>query len=103
MDYTKEIDPSPSPTGSATNSAAPTHIDRDAGAGLTQWHAPMMQQIAPDSTLMTPNPVQIPLMDTGEFNTIPQMILDQHFMNMDRVITFDDGSMFAAEMDNGAW
>ena len=103
MDYTKEIDHSPSLTGRATNTVAPPRIDRDASASLTQWQAPMIQQVAPDMNLIAPNPVQMPLMDTGEFNTIPQMILDQHFMNMDRVITFDDGSMFAAEMENGAW
>jgi hypothetical protein len=103
MDYTKEIDHSSSSTGRATTTAVPPHIDRDAGVGLTQWKASTMQQVAPDINLMTPNPVHIPLMDTGEFNTIPQMILDQHFMNMDRVITFDDGSMFATEMENGTW
>ncbi|ORY67110.1 uncharacterized protein BCR38DRAFT_426110 [Pseudomassariella vexata] len=41
--------------------------------------------------------------DTGEFNTIPQMMLDQHFMHMDRIITFDDGSMFAANLEGSVW
>ncbi|RYP66645.1 hypothetical protein DL769_005977 [Monosporascus sp. CRB-8-3] len=38
-----------------------------------------------------------------DFNSISQAMLDQQFMNLDRVIAFEDGSMFAAEMDGGSW
>jgi hypothetical protein len=38
-----------------------------------------------------------------DFNGIPQMLMDQHFMKMDRVITFDDGNMFVADLDGGGW
>lgn len=40
---------------------------------------------------------------SNDFATIPQMMLDPNFMNMDRVITYDDGAMFAATLDNGQW
>jgi hypothetical protein len=42
-------------------------------------------------------------LDSSDFNNIPQMMLDQQFMNMDRIIAFDDGSMFDATLDHGAW
>lgn len=35
-------------------------------------------------------------LDASEFDSISQIMLDQDFVDMDRVITFDDGSMFAA-------
>ena len=38
-----------------------------------------------------------------EFNSIPNAMLEQQFMNLDRVISFDDGSMFTAEIDAGSW
>ncbi|KAF2824123.1 hypothetical protein CC86DRAFT_447086 [Ophiobolus disseminans] len=43
--------------------------------------------------------------NTMDLNAIPQMMLDQDFMDMDRVIAFDDGSMFAAafEPSIGFW
>ena len=42
-------------------------------------------------------------LESGDFTNIPQMMLDHHFINMDRVITFDDGSMFAATLEHNAW
>ena len=36
-----------------------------------------------------------------EFTTTPPMLLDTQFMEMERVISFDDG-MFAAIMESGA-
>ena len=38
-----------------------------------------------------------------EFSSIPNPMLDQQFMNLDRVIAFNDGSMFTAEMDPSSW
>ncbi|KAH6648321.1 fungal-specific transcription factor domain-containing protein [Truncatella angustata] len=41
----------------------------------------------------------IPTEPTG----IPEMLLDQDFLNMDRVISYDDGAMFSANLDGGSW
>ncbi|KAJ4303467.1 hypothetical protein N0V90_002362 [Kalmusia sp. IMI 367209] len=40
-------------------------------------------------------------LDSAEFDTLPKMMLDQQFVNMDRIIAFDDGSMFASTTDTG--
>lgn len=42
-------------------------------------------------------------MALGDLNGMPQMLLDHHFINMDRVITYDDGAMFSADLDGGGW
>ncbi|KAF2798061.1 hypothetical protein K505DRAFT_346843 [Melanomma pulvis-pyrius CBS 109.77] len=105
MDYTKEIDHAliSATEQRQTGTLYMQREDRD--SSITEWpsRTSTMQQAVPNMTKIAPEPLQVPLMDAGEFSTIPQMILDQHFMNMDRVITFDDGSMFAAELDNGTW
>lgn len=41
--------------------------------------------------------------DTSDVNTMQNIFLDSQFMNLDRVITYDDGSLFAAELNNGSW
>ncbi|KAH7361319.1 fungal-specific transcription factor domain-containing protein [Pyrenochaeta sp. MPI-SDFR-AT-0127] len=43
--------------------------------------------------------------DSTDFNTMAQIMLDQNFMGTDRVIAFDDGSMFTAPFESGpsAW
>ncbi|KAF2621348.1 hypothetical protein BU25DRAFT_482929 [Macroventuria anomochaeta] len=40
--------------------------------------------------------------DSMDFNSIPQIMLDQDFVDLDRVIAFDDGSMFTAAFDAAA-
>ena len=51
------------------------------------------------------NAVTVPLSDVNlpllspDFNTMP--MLDQDFMDMDRIIAFDDGSMFTSSFDLG--
>lgn len=40
--------------------------------------------------------------DSADFNTMAQIMVDQNFMGTDRVIAFDDGSMFTAAFDQGA-
>lgn len=40
--------------------------------------------------------------EAPDFNTIPQIMLDQDFVDLDRVIAFDDGSMFTAAFDTTA-
>jgi hypothetical protein len=37
----------------------------------------------------------------GQQMTPAPMLLDQYFLGMDRVITFDDGSMFSGNLDPG--
>jgi hypothetical protein len=39
----------------------------------------------------------------GEFNASLPTLLDQNFMDMDRVIAFDDGSMFTADCEVRGW
>lgn len=39
---------------------------------------------------------------SGELNAISQMLLGQQFMDMDRVISYDDG-VFGTEYDGGGW
>ena len=39
----------------------------------------------------------------GDMNGSPPMLLDPQFMGMDRVMAFDDGSMFAAGLEGGGW
>lgn len=41
--------------------------------------------------------------DTSDVNTMQNIFLDSQFMNLDRVITYDDGSLFAAELNDGSW
>jgi hypothetical protein len=43
--------------------------------------------------------------EATDFNTIPQIMLDQDFIDLDRVIAFDDGSMFTTVLDSStaAW
>ncbi|KAJ4347335.1 uncharacterized protein N0V89_011276 [Didymosphaeria variabile] len=36
-----------------------------------------------------------------DLDTLPQMMQDQQYVNMDRIIAFDDGSMFAGTVDTG--
>ena len=43
------------------------------------------------------------MMGMDEFSTIPNAMLDQQFMNLDRIIAFDDGSMFTTELDPKSW
>lgn len=54
--------------------------------------------------LPMPATYEIPTMLSGlsnpvDFNTDPQLMMDQTFMDIDRVIAFEDGSMFAATFD----
>jgi hypothetical protein len=61
----------------------------------TNWPIPTPPALQESHLLATqPNMV--------DFTTLSQDILDQNFMDMDRVITFDDGSMFAAAFDSAA-
>ncbi|KAJ0296005.1 hypothetical protein COL516b_012064 [Colletotrichum fioriniae] len=39
---------------------------------------------------------------SGELSNISQMLLDQQFMDMDRIISYDDG-IFETEYDGGGW
>jgi hypothetical protein len=73
----------------------PNNINYQNIAGSSQpdhgW--PDITQIMPQSD----GSLQLPHVD---FDTIP--MLDQNFTNMDRVISFNDGSMFTAAFETGA-
>jgi hypothetical protein len=61
----------------------------------TNWPVPTPPALQESHLLATqPNMV--------DFTTLSQDMLDQNFMDMDRVIAFDDGSMFAAAFDSAA-
>jgi hypothetical protein len=66
------------------------HIWPTATQGLTQ--------MIPDCNAILPSNVPEPM----DFNSIPQIMLDQDFVDLDRVIAFDDGSMFTAAFDVAA-
>jgi hypothetical protein len=57
-------------------------------------------QAWPNVAVTVPIPNVDLLSQSPDFNTIP--MLDQDFMDMDRVIAFDDGSMFMSSFDLGA-
>lgn len=42
-------------------------------------------------------------LDTSGVSSMQNILLDGQFMNLDRVITYDDGSLFAAELNDGSW
>ncbi|KAF7523509.1 hypothetical protein G7054_g11725 [Neopestalotiopsis clavispora] len=42
-------------------------------------------------------------MNSSETNSMQHILLDSQFVNLDRVITYDDGSLFAADLDGGSW
>ncbi|KAF1843220.1 uncharacterized protein K460DRAFT_418323 [Cucurbitaria berberidis CBS 394.84] len=62
-----------------------------------RWSQVLQPAALQEMNLTLPNPP-----DSADFSTIPQIMLDQDFTGMDRIITFDDGSMFAASFDPGA-
>lgn len=71
------------------------------GVGTAESYASWPQH----SELVTSQEINLPLgnpPDSADFNTIPQIMLDQNFMELDRVIAFDDGSMFTAAFESGA-
>ncbi|KAF1922533.1 uncharacterized protein M421DRAFT_77921 [Didymella exigua CBS 183.55] len=73
--------------------------DRSAG-DLSVWPmAPqgLNQAIPEASTILPPNAPE-----ALDFTSIPPIILDQDFVDLDRVIAFDDGSMFTAAFDAAA-
>jgi len=86
MDYTIEIDDKHGFDGSAEASNWP-EVTQDLSLDM------------PDMNML-PSPS-----NTIDFSAIPQIMLDQVFMDMDHVIAFDDGSMFSVAFDSaaGAW
>jgi hypothetical protein len=84
MDYTGETDHYHDITGLAEPFKSWSEINQNLPQGVTEMD-------------MLPTPS-----DTADFNNISQIMLDQNFMKMDRVITFDDGSMFTAAFDLAA-
>ncbi|KAF2850604.1 hypothetical protein T440DRAFT_450619 [Plenodomus tracheiphilus IPT5] len=84
VDYTNEIN----------------HSSGEADFGTNSW-----SNMAHDTTLQDYHVSQalVSDLDTSDYATIP--LLDQTFMDMDRVIAFDDGSMFTVDLDpnNTTW
>lgn len=64
--------------------------------GFSPWLQQGPQMIPESNTILPSNAPE-----TMEFTSIPS--LDQSFIDLDRVIAFDDGSMFTAAFDTAAW
>jgi hypothetical protein len=81
----------------AFGSAAPTHPDFQTEASMVRFP--------------TVTRSQIPLVGGGGTDNSPDprtrmgpeqvIALDEYFIDMDRVITFNDGSLFSAGLDSG--
>ncbi|KAF9694220.1 hypothetical protein EKO04_008010 [Ascochyta lentis] len=89
MDYTSDIH-------------AP-RVQIDSASGYQSWMMTTQGgiQMGPEiNTTLSSNRPEI-----ADYNTVPQIILDQDFVDLDRVIAFDDGSMFTATFDGttAAW
>ncbi|KAL5389266.1 hypothetical protein DPSP01_002579 [Paraphaeosphaeria sporulosa] len=74
-------------------------------SGVSNAECPVRQtDPQPDATMFGDARMDIADIDNLEgvdFDTLPQLMLDRHFIDMDRIIAFEDGSMFAATVDNG--
>ncbi|KAH8683616.1 fungal-specific transcription factor domain-containing protein [Ilyonectria robusta] len=65
-----------------------------------QITAPMQSNNIPN--LIQPDSYHRGSVSTGDLTAISQMLLDQQFADMDRIISYDDG-MFVAEYEGGGW
>jgi hypothetical protein len=78
-------------------------MDLDPAASYQAWSSapPNLPHMLPEMGVMLPSNGSEPT----DLNTIPQIMLDQDFIDLDRVIAFDDGSMFSAAFDSttAAW
>ncbi|KAL5407652.1 hypothetical protein PMIN03_007024 [Paraphaeosphaeria minitans] len=73
------------------------------GVGIAEWP---VEQTDPHPDVPLFKGTQTNISDAGnlegmDYDTLPQLMQDQHFTDMDRIIAFDDGSMFAATIDGG--
>lgn len=73
------------------------------GVNNTDWPVQQTEPLpdAPNFRGTRMNVSDVDNLEGVDFDTLPQLMLDQHFMDMDRIIAFDDGSMFAGTMDTG--
>lgn len=102
MDYTNEIDHRPKThSGGPQSHLHTSNQQKEPSLGQVQWT--YETATAPGAVSSFNIAAPISPQEISEFNTIPQMMLDQQFMDIDRVIAFDDGSMFAANMDHNTW
>lgn len=89
MNYTSDIHVRHSRTGSVS--------------GYSAWPmaAQGLNQGIPEANAILPSNAP----ETMDFTSIPQIMLDQDFVDLDRVIAFDDGSMFTSAFDaaTSAW
>ncbi|KAL1595293.1 hypothetical protein SLS60_009983 [Paraconiothyrium brasiliense] len=70
-------------------------------ANNLEWH---VQQTKPPANAeafrtMSMDMSQIDNLEDVDLDTLPQIMQDQQYVNMDRIIAFDDGSMFAGTVD----
>lgn len=108
MDYTNEIDHSRGGSHRQAKpknhqSSIPAPFDQRGGPQFnsTQWPDSAVE-IKPTEDPLSTMSVELPNargLNFRDLEAFPQMTLDQSFLDMDRIITFDDGSMFAATLD----
>lgn len=80
-----------------TNDIHSRRSNPDSANGYCVW--PMasqgLTQMLPEDNAVLPSNAP----ESMDFNSIPQIMLDQDFVDLDRVIAFDDGSMFTTAFD----
>lgn len=86
MNYTCDIHVRRSRTGSVSSYSARPMSAQGLNQGMLEANA-----ILPSNSP-----------ETMDFTSIPQIMLDQDFIDLDRVIAFDDGSMFTTTFDAAA-
>ncbi|KFA72777.1 hypothetical protein S40288_06383 [Stachybotrys chartarum IBT 40288] len=76
---------------------APASLDIPGAISLTPGMTPQG-----NGEFRPPGPYHHPSIGTSDLGAISQILLDQQFVDMDRIITYDDG-MFGSEFDIGPW
>ncbi|KAI8173593.1 hypothetical protein KHU50_004594 [Colletotrichum sp. SAR 10_65] len=76
---------------------APTVVNPNPNSGGIVIHPAMEMETMAQSNVFHRSSV-----GSGELSNISQMLLDQQFVDMDRIISFDDG-IFGTEYEGGGW
>ncbi|OBR07128.1 C6 transcription factor [Colletotrichum higginsianum IMI 349063] len=79
------MNPNPNPNPSSSSVLVPSGMEMN---GVETMHQPGMYHRGS--------------VGSGELSNISQILLDQQFMDMDRIISFDDG-IFGTEYEGGGW
>lgn len=67
-----------------------------------QMPVPAVMGLNSLNPMAQPNPYQRASLPNGDLGAISQLLLDQQFVDMDRIISYDDG-IFGSEYEGGSW